>query len=128
MKTIQELKKEQQDRYTELFKKCRVFFAFNNEQFEQNKTKLEEKDNYIHLGSGGYLPESQVRTYLDGVKEIGDWYRDEIKKNKLAEKEILHELDDHECFYTNDIDPAVQILPYSEEEVLVVFNKYKNKR
>lgn len=128
MKTIDELKKEKQDRYTALFAECGVFFAFSDKQFAENKTPLSEGEKYVAMRNGGYLPKSKVPTYLNSSKAIEKWYKDEVKNGKLAEQEILYELQNHECFYTQDIEDVLEILPYTSDEIWAVFHKYKNKQ
>jgi hypothetical protein len=128
MKTIQEIKKEGQDKLTELFNECGVFFAFSNEQFQENKTPLKEGEKYVSMGAGGYLPKGNVQTYLDGHKAITKWEKAEIKAAKEGkEQHILYELQNHECFYTGDIEDAMPVLPYPRKDVWKVFLANKER-
>lgn len=129
MKTIPELKKERENKNSELFKKVGLFFAFSNEQFDKNKTSLKEGEKYVSIGYGGYLPKSNVEEFSKGMKKIDTWYKGEIKKNKSEEKEIAYELYNHECFYTNDITDVVSMFDgtYTESQILKVFYKEAKK-
>lgn len=123
--TIEEIKKEAQNKFSALFEECGVFFAFSNEQFEENKTPLQEGEKYVSMGAGGYMPKSKVEDYLNGSAEITKWEKSEIKKEKDGvEKHILHELYNHECFYVNSIEDVLW-LPYPRKKIMDVFNKNK---
>ena len=124
---IQELKTEHQSRFDNLIRDCQIFFAFSQKQFDDNKPELKDGDKYVSIGAGGYMIKSQVDNYRNGADEIEKWYTEEIKKNDLKEQEILYELSDHECFYTGDIESAVNVLPnYTAQEVYDVYVKYRN--
>lgn len=126
MKTIAEIKKQAQDKRTILFNNVGLFFAFSNDQFHENKTPLKEGEKYVSIGAGGYMPKSKVKDYLEGSKLINQWEKTEIKKLKDGkELHILHELRNHECFYTCDIEDAANVLPYPRKDVWKVFLKYR---
>ena len=67
---ITEAKKAKSEMMSELFKKCGVFFAFSNQQFEENKTPLLEGEKYISLPGGGYVPGRFKEMFLAGMDEI----------------------------------------------------------
>jgi hypothetical protein len=128
MKALSELKAEKQDRVNKLLDNCSVFFAFSNEQFNQNKTPLQEGEKYVSTGAGGYMPKSKVAQFLEGMEEINNWYKSEIKVNKAREQEILYELCNHEAFYTGDITDTLDALgsDYTHDEVMNVYrSEYK---
>lgn len=104
-----------------------MFFAFSNEQFQQNKTPLQEGEKYVSLGAGAYLPKSKVEIYIKGTKSIDEWFKSTVKSNKLKTANILYELNNHEAFYTNDLESTLSTLgeDYTEEEVRKVFNENK---
>lgn len=128
-KTIADIKKEKEEKVSKLMEEVSMFFAFSNEQFSENKTALKEGDKYVHIGAGGYLPKSNVDTFLDGMEGINKWYKNEIKGSKLREKNIAYELGNFECYYTGDIQPAVDALgsEYTREEIMVVYKKNYKK-
>lgn len=124
----QELKNESQKRVNNLLDECKVFFAFSNQQFTENKTELKEGEKYVPIGAGGYMPKSYVDTYLQGMKDIKAWEKKERKEQKESEKEkhILSELNNYECFYIGDIEDALPTLTqfYKRDYIQAVFNKY----
>lgn len=65
-----EVKKVKEEMMSELFKKCGVFFAFSDKQFEENKTPLNEGEKYISLPGGGYMPGRYKEMFLSGIDEI----------------------------------------------------------
>ena len=129
MKTIQEIKKDKQEAYNNLFTACKVFWAFSDEQFAQNKTPLAEGEKYISIGAGGYMPKSQRAALEAGMKQIEKDYKEAVKANKQRKENILFELRNYECFYVGDIDDAMPALgsDYTREEVQQVFNESRKK-
>lgn len=126
IRNIQDINKEREEKQTQLFKECGLFWAFSNQQFAENKTPLKEGEKYVSIGAGGYLPKGNVDLFLNGMKEQDKWYKAEIKANKGARRaNIAYELANHEAYYTGDILPALEALgsDYSRKEVLKVFNK-----
>lgn len=130
MKNLQELKKEKENKVSELIKETGMFFAFSNEQFNENKTPLQNGEKYVSLGAGCYLPKSKVESYLNGSKEIDKWFKYEVKQNKLRKEHIIYELSNHEAWYTMDITDTLRALgkDFTEDEVKKVFwSEYKNQ-
>ena len=129
MKTLSELKKEKEDKIGTLITDCGMFFAFSNEQFNANKTPLKEGEKYVHLGAGAYLPKGQVDNYLNGVKAISKEFTEAVRENKQRRANILYELNNYECFYTGDIEDAINALgsDYTIEEVQEVYNIERKK-
>lgn len=130
MKNLQELKKEKENKVSELIKETGMFFAFSNEQFNENKTPLQDGEKYVSLGAGCYLPKSKVNAYLNGSKEIDKWFKSEVKQNKLRKEHIIYELSNHEAWYTMEIEDTLTALgeDFTEDEVKKVFwSEYKNQ-
>jgi len=127
VKNLNELKIEKEAKITDLINESLMFFAFSNEQFQQNKTPLQEGEKYVSLGAGAYLPKSKVEIYIKGTKSIDEWFKSTVKSNKLKTANILYELNNHEAFYTNDLESTLSTLgeDYTEEEVRKVFNENK---
>jgi hypothetical protein len=125
MKSISELKEERQAKNSELFEKVGLFFAFSDEQFQKNKTPLKDGEKYVAIGAGGYLPKGNVDEFLKGMEEINDWYKGEIKSNKAENKEIVYELNNHECFYTNDLTSVYELFEgvYTKEQIKSAYIK-----
>lgn len=120
---IQELKKQQEEKHSALFKKVGLFWAFSNEQFAANKTPLREGEKYVSIGAGGYLPKGNMTEFEKGMKEINIWFKAEAKRIKF--EHIKYELFNHECFYTGDISEACRVLPYSKQTVLKVYQQIR---
>lgn len=129
MTILQELKQQKQAKYDALLTQCSVFFAFSNEQFNENKTPLQEGEKYVSLGAGGYMPKGKVNDYLAGSKEITKWFKDAVKGNKQRRENIVYELNNHEAFYTCEIEDTLNTLgsDYTADEVRKVFNEERRK-
>ncbi len=125
MKSLGEIKLTKENQINDLIKSCLMFFAFSNEQFQENKTPLAEGEKYVSLGAGAYMPKSKLIVYQTGIKEIEKNYRKEIKESKQQDADILYELKNHETIYTGDIDEFLEIFGdrYTREEVKKVFNE-----
>ena len=126
MKTLEQIKKEQKNKYTELFNKVGLFWAFSNEQFAEGarKNPLNENDKYLSVGAGGYIAKSKVDIFVNGMEDIKKWYKKETAENKAIRiKLISYELSNHECYYIGDIQPALDALgsEYTKKEVLKVY-------
>lgn len=124
MQNLQQIKIEKEKKVSQLIKDSRMFFAFSTEQFQESKTEKEPEEKYVHLGAGCYLPKSKVDFYLDGSAEINKWFKETVKANKQKKALIIYELNNHEAFYTNDIEDTAAALSedYTKEEILEVFN------
>jgi len=123
---IQEIRNQKQKQVDALLKECGVFFAFSTEQFHQNKTPLKEGEKYVSIGAGGYMPNGSVNKWIEGMAEINKEYKKAIKTTKGAKKDnILYELSNHECYYTGDIQPAIDALGkgYTYNEVYAVYTE-----
>lgn len=121
--TLRQCKEEREQKLSDLFKNCRLFWAFSNEQFAKNKTPLEEGEKHVSIGSGGYLPNTQAKRFSDGLDEIGKWFNDAIRDNGLRREYIIYELANHEAWYTWDIQDTLTALgpDYTQEEVWAIF-------
>jgi hypothetical protein len=119
------IKQQHQQKVDALLTDCNVFWAFSNEQFDQNKVSLNEGDKYVSIGAGGYMPKSNVDKWQNGWKEIKIWYKQAGKDKKAREAHIIYELNNHEAFYTYDLEDTLNALggDYTIEEVRNAFNK-----
>ena len=110
------------DSQTELFKKTGSFFAFSGKQLEEQR---KEGVIYVNLGGGMICPKNTVDELIDGLKCIHDKaIEDDINDNGV-DAIITRELNNHECFYTGDYEPVLEVLdPYgiSEQQIIEVFN------
>jgi len=130
MKTYTELKSEREEKTGALITDCKMFFAFNAEQFKEGSEKLpEDSGAIVSIGMGGYMPKANVHKFDKGNAALKAWFEAEIKANKLEEEEIRYELANHEAWYTWDITDTMAVLGdrYTETEVWEVFNMYADQ-
>ncbi|MEZ8306143.1 hypothetical protein AB6C61_20185 [Vibrio splendidus] len=111
-----------QDKQTQAFNDAGAFFAFSNQQFDEEK---KDSVKYASLGMGLICPvdnAKQLMTRLDSIAQEG--IAEDIKEN--GKKAIIRrELFNHECFYTNDICDCVEKLEgygITYDEIHEVFN------
>lgn len=75
-----ELKQVKEQMLNDLFKKCGVFFAFSQKQFEENKTPKSDDEKYMTLPGGGFMPQHSKEIFLAGMAEINKLKADKPKK------------------------------------------------
>ena len=112
------------DSQTELFKKTGSFFAFSDKQF--NEQKVEGVD-YNSLGAGMICPKDNVDELMKGLECIHDKAIEEDINDNGIDAIIRRELNNHECDYTGDYEPVLEVLdPYgiSEQQIIEVFNTH----
>lgn len=124
--TYNDMKHEAREKLAQLCTELGLFWAFSDEQFDKNKTPLKEGEKYVAIGAGGYMPKGNIQRWIDGNKKIEKWQ----KQQKLdMEKAILYELNNYECFYSCELDDAIEALAYlgvTENDVRKVYKKYSN--
>lgn len=121
-----ELKKQYQDKLSELSNKVGLFWAFNREQFNEGmKANPSATGKYTSIGMGGYLPSGNVKDFASGMKTLDNWFKNEKKRVK-KEEAIVYELHNHEACYSGDITSALDVLKdlYTEEEVRAVYRSH----
>ncbi len=121
-KTVESIKKERDNKINELLNKVQVFWAFSNEQFEKNKPELKPGDKFSCIGSGGYIPKSNLFDYNEGYDAISSWYYREIRKNNLLDKLIMHEICNYECFYS-DLSIIYDMFPDTPKDYILKLYK-----
>ena len=104
---------------------CKVFWAFSNEQFTEGKSRvgLLEGEKLIDIGAGGFMPAKYKDTYIKGMKDIALAFKEAMKDEKARIAHIKYELNNHEAYYTRNIDSTLDALgeDFTREEVLKVF-------
>jgi hypothetical protein len=122
--TVQELKRQQDQQLSALFKECGVFWAFSEEQFHANKTPLQEGEKYVSIGAGGYLPKGSVSKFSEGMERIRKEHNAAVKASRKLRRDLIaYELRNHEAHYTGDITDTMEALGkgYSVKEVRKVY-------
>ena len=77
---------------------------------------------------------SYKQAWNDGMDAIRAWEKQanaELKESRAEqEKAILYELDNHEAFYTGEIDDVVDLFKgvYTREDIRKVYKKYVSER
>jgi len=132
----QEIKKKRHEDTNNLFTNLGVFWAFGNDQFKEGLDKLVAKgmlksgEKLVSIGAGGFMPKTNFDKLTQGMKEIEETFKKEIKEANARTEHILYELNNHEAFYTGTIDDTLQALgeDYTAEEVTTVYKEYKKAK
>ena len=108
-----EAKKEYDEKYNKEFNKTGVFWAFNNKQFEENKTHKNVPDNeYLSIGAGGYIHKSNKEKLDNFYKVIAPKLKKEFTNSININDLIDYELANHECYYTYDYSEVIYLINY----------------
>lgn len=119
-------KEEYENKYNEELHKTGVFWAFGNQQFDENKTHKEASNNeYRSIGFGGYIHESNLEKYRNFHNKIVPKLKKEFTDKINIDDLIEYELENHECYYTGDWQEIIDIIEnyytkkrYSRNEVI----------
>ena len=81
---FEELKREYDKKYNEELNKTGIFWAFNRNQFDENKTYKNSNNNeYLYIGAGGYIHKSDKDKFDNFFKVVAPKLKEEFtKKNK----------------------------------------------
>lgn len=113
---------------TALFDRLGVFFAFSNKQFDEAK---KEGVKYTQLGAGLICPVGKAKELMDELDKIHAAGMKQDLEENTREGVIRRELENHECYYTGDIESCVdRIKDYgiTAEEIQVVFRSERQKQ
>ena len=128
MKYLQDYINEAQ---TELFDKYGVFFAFSDEQWDDQVNPKLNKADHCYLTAGMYCPKANVEDFLtDHAKVVAQGRHNDIAENGL-QAIIRRELNNYECYYTGDAEDAIEALkgyPVTTEDILKVFKNKNHER
>jgi len=115
---------ERQDRVTKALREHGAFFAFSDEQFDEQKV---EGTKYASLGSGIICPNANVTQFVKDLKKSGKQrIKEDLAKNTKSQI-IQRELANHEASYTGEIDDTIDALKgygISDEEVAAEYKIY----
>ena len=115
------------DKINHLLIKYNGFFAFSEKQFEEAK---KENVKYVWRGAGLYHEAGKSEEFDEDFKLISKEAIEQDLKENGKEAIIERELENYECYYTNDINEAVINLKDYDitfDEVNFIFVKNKNK-
>ncbi len=107
---------------TELFNSTGAFFAFSQDQLEENR---QEGVVYCSLGAGLIAPKSNAKALIDGLEEIHRQGIEQDLADNGKQAIINRELANHECYYTDDVTDCVEALSgygITIEEIHKVFH------
>lgn len=116
------------EKINHLLKKYNGFFAFSEKQFEEAK---KENVKYVCRGAGLYHEAGKSEEFDEDYKLIIKEAIEQDLKENGKEAIIERELENYECYYTNDISNAVIHLKdydITYDEIKAVFNTNKNKQ
>lgn len=109
------------DAQTAILEEYGVFFAFSDEQFAEKK---KEGIKYISAGMGMIIPKDNVDAVINALDKVTkEGIALDIQENGY-EAIIKRELSNYECYYTGDIDDAVNPLKQygiKHEQIMAVF-------
>ncbi|MCG3685918.1 hypothetical protein L5F64_00470 [Aliarcobacter butzleri] len=109
------------DKISAAMEKHGAYFAFSKTQFEEKQV---EGVKYVSDGSGMVCPKENYNQLIEEMNEIyAEGVKQDIAENGLTAI-IKRELANYECYYTGDIEDAVEALEdygVTYEQVLIVF-------
>ena len=109
------------DKISAVLEKHGAFFAFSNAQFEEKRVEGVE---YVRNLNGMVMPKESKFQLIKEINEIyAEGVKQDITENGLTAI-IKRELSNYECYYTGDIEDAVEALEdygVTHEQVLTVF-------
>jgi len=108
------IEKEKHDKkYHEELEKTGIFWAFTNQQFEENKTHKKAPDNdYIRILPGGFIHKSNKKKFDNFINKIVPELNKEFT-NKIDIKDLIkYELINRECFYTGEWQIIIPTIEY----------------
>jgi hypothetical protein len=111
MNNFREMYKDYENKTHEELTKTGIFFAFSNEQFDENKIPKDAPDNeFVSVGAGAYIHKSNADKLNNYFNVILPQLQKELTTKINIEDFILYELYNYEAFYTGDITEAVDII------------------
>jgi len=107
--------------------KTGIFWAFSNEQFEENKThKNVPNSEYLSVGLGGYIHQSNKKKLDNFFNVIAPKLKADFISKINIDDLIRYELENHECYYTGDYSEVVNIVhSYYDLSINEIYDKVK---
>lgn len=111
IKKFYTIKKEYDAKKNSELKKTGIFYAFGDEQWEEEKTHKDAPDNdYLRIGGGAYIHKSN-KSKLDNffeviLKQLNKDFIDKVGIENIIEYELIN----HECYYTGNWQDVITII------------------
>ena len=98
-----------------------MFFAFNDNQFEEGKQKIGISDNkeLLSIGMGGYIRKADRELFTNVLKKRKDSMKEFLKDNTNLKEAFYYELNNHEYYITRDISDTLSALDLDYEELSI---------
>ena len=108
-----------QDKHQAEYDAFPMIFAFSNEQFEQGLKKLDATPKEIvSLGYGTYIRKADISDFEKMVTRLNNEKSEMLNNNdRYLYQAFLYELANHEYGYTYDIEPTLQALNLTADQV-----------
>jgi hypothetical protein len=89
-----------------------LFFAFNNEQFEEGAKKVgaSPENKVVSIGAGGFIPKKNLAEFLDWSKNKNKRLKTLLKQKKFFSSAVYYELNNHEYCITYDLEESLSPL------------------
>lgn len=111
-----------------MLKKHGAFFAFSMDQFEAAKDPALTPKDYCHIMHGMYAPKVNADQIIAEYHAIVDKAIEEDLAENGEHNIILRELNNHECFYTGDVEDAyLALIVYPDMTMEKIQAVFKNK-
>ena len=106
-KTIIEIKDEEQNKLSKLFKELGIFFAFSTEQFNSQK---KEGVEYVSAEAGMIIPVANVDSFIKKFDKLNEETREQYDLHSTMDEYILFELYNHEAFYACNLQSSFEAI------------------
>jgi len=122
----QAIKSRHQKKYDKILSDCDVFWAFNKSQLKEGikKSKITKDNKMVPIGMGGYMPSKNFDKFIKETDKAEKERKQELKALKEDRASaIMYELNNHECSYTGDITPVIELFKgiYTPNQINKVF-------
>ena len=121
MESYKNIRDRQQKEYNE-FSKDKVFYAFNEKQFNEGLKKLKaNKKELVQFISGGFIKKTDLKDLKELLKghsqEIEDYITLDKTGNEFIYQMFKYELRNHEYNITHDLEDTLKSLNITGEEI-----------
>lgn len=119
-------------KFDQILEDCHIIFSFEVEDLKKQINDLKsqgimsEDEEVARLGCGLFVPKSLYNSYITKVKEWEDEQKNELLNPEKRLAKIKYELNNYECYYTGEIDEAVEALEglgITRQEIQEVYSK-----